>query len=218
MVNYWKKLKHEQVWTVSFANKGVASWDDGLCLPSGEPTKHESTLWRGTLQGLSEFLLFWWRKLFHCFTPFPIGFQMAAAASNKNSTKSTISYPEIEEEALQFILDSFESSISKYTKYIEVSLRSDLISLLIDIHMIYCDKLTSFPIFWKKKNQGQSDDLVSVNAKQANRRLLLKQLAKDLCISERRILYRTQYVKISIYFCFSATFLWFIVLASLKIT
>lgn len=72
---------------------------------------------------------------------------MAAAASNKNSTKSTISYPEIEEEALQFILDSFESSISKYTKYIEVSLRSDLISLLIDIHMIYCDKLTSFPIF-----------------------------------------------------------------------
>ncbi|KAF3331404.1 ribulose-1,5 bisphosphate carboxylase/oxygenase large subunit N-methyltransferase [Carex littledalei] len=86
--------------------------------------------------------------------------EMAAAASNKNSTKSTISYPEIEEEALQFILDSFESSISKYTKFIE----------------------------------GQSDDLVSVNAKQANRRLLLKQLAKDLCISERRILYRTQYI------------------------
>ncbi|KAJ3699218.1 hypothetical protein LUZ61_002923 [Rhynchospora tenuis] len=86
--------------------------------------------------------------------------EMAAAASNKNSSKTRISYPEIEEETLQFILDSCESSISKYTKYIK----------------------------------GQGDDLVSVSAKQANRRLLLKQLARDLCTSERRILYRTQYI------------------------
>jgi hypothetical protein len=50
--------------------------------------------------------------------------------------------------------------------------------------------------------QGQGDDLVSVNTKQANRRLLLKQLAKDLCISERRILYRTQYVKSQFIFVF----------------
>ena len=35
---------------------------------------------------------------------------------------------------------------------------------------------------------------VSINSKQANRTLLLKQLARDLCISERRILYRSQYV------------------------
>jgi hypothetical protein len=35
---------------------------------------------------------------------------------------------------------------------------------------------------------------VSMNANLAKRTLLLKQLARDLCISERRILYRTQYV------------------------
>ncbi|KAJ3694732.1 hypothetical protein LUZ60_000109 [Juncus effusus] len=88
--------------------------------------------------------------------------QMAAAASNKNSGKGGINYPEIEEETLQFILDSCESSISKYTKFLE--------------------------------GQGGSSDLISLNPKQADRRLLLKQLAKDLCISERRILYRTQYI------------------------
>lgn len=47
-------------------------------------------------------------------------FQMAAAASNKASTKKDIRYPEIEEEALQFILDSCESSISKYNKFLQV--------------------------------------------------------------------------------------------------
>lgn len=47
-------------------------------------------------------------------------FQMAAAASNKTSTKKDIRYPEIEEEALQFILDSCESSISKYNKFLKV--------------------------------------------------------------------------------------------------
>lgn len=45
---------------------------------------------------------------------------MAAAASNKASTKKDIRYPEIEEEALQFILDSCESSISKYNKFLQV--------------------------------------------------------------------------------------------------
>lgn len=42
---------------------------------------------------------------------------------------------------------------------------------------------------------------VSMNAKQASRTLLLKQLARDLCISERRILYRTQYVSPQSLFC-----------------
>lgn len=47
-------------------------------------------------------------------------FQMAAAASNKTTSKKDIRYPQIEEQALQFILDSCESSISKYSKFIEV--------------------------------------------------------------------------------------------------
>lgn len=47
-------------------------------------------------------------------------FQMAAAASNKTTTKKDLRYPEIEEQALQFILDSCESSISKYNKFLQV--------------------------------------------------------------------------------------------------
>jgi hypothetical protein len=45
---------------------------------------------------------------------------MAAAASNKNTTKKYLRYPEIEEQALQFILDSCEFSISKYNKFLQV--------------------------------------------------------------------------------------------------
>ena len=45
---------------------------------------------------------------------------MAAAASNKNTTKKDLRYPEIEEQALQFILDSCESSISKYNRFLQV--------------------------------------------------------------------------------------------------
>lgn len=45
---------------------------------------------------------------------------MAAAASNKSITKKDLRYPEIEEKALQFILDSCESSISKYSKFLQV--------------------------------------------------------------------------------------------------
>lgn len=87
--------------------------------------------------------------------------EMAAAASNKTTSKKDIKYPEIEEEALQFILDSCESSISKYTKFLQASGEMDL-----DV----------------------------MNPKQLNRRVFLKQLAVDLCTSERRILYRSQYI------------------------
>ncbi|CAN4110131.1 unnamed protein product [Withania somnifera] len=87
--------------------------------------------------------------------------EMAAAASNKTTSKKDIKYPEIEEEALQFILDSCESSISKYTKFLQASGEMDL-----DV----------------------------TNPKQLNRRVFLKQLAVDLCTSERRILYRSQYI------------------------
>lgn len=45
---------------------------------------------------------------------------MAAAASNKSDIKKDLRYPEIEEEALQFILDGCESSISKYNKFLQV--------------------------------------------------------------------------------------------------
>ncbi|CAA6670101.1 unnamed protein product [Spirodela intermedia] len=61
----------------------------------------------------------------------------AAAASGESSFKKGISYQELEESVLQFILDSCES---------------------------------------------------------INRKLLLKQLASDLCTSEQRILFRTQYI------------------------
>ncbi|KAK1317280.1 hypothetical protein QJS10_CPA05g02018 [Acorus calamus] len=87
--------------------------------------------------------------------------EMAAAASSKMNTKKALKYPEIEEQALQFILDCCESSISKYTKILE---------------------------------GGGSLESVTTSPKQANRKLLLRQLAFDLCNSERRILFRTQYI------------------------
>ncbi|XP_052178800.1 ribulose-1,5 bisphosphate carboxylase/oxygenase large subunit N-methyltransferase, chloroplastic [Diospyros lotus] len=86
--------------------------------------------------------------------------EMAAAASNKKSKKD-IRYPEIEEKALQYLLDSCESSISKYTKFLQAS---------------------------------GSMDLDVTSPKQLNRKLFLKQLAVDLCTSEQRILFRSQYI------------------------
>ncbi|PKI41125.1 hypothetical protein CRG98_038653 [Punica granatum] len=87
--------------------------------------------------------------------------EMAAAASNKSNAKKEIRYPEIEEKALQFLLDTCESSISKYTKFLQGS---------------------------------ESMDLDVTSPKQLNRRVFLKQLAVDLCTSERRILFRSQYI------------------------
>ncbi|GLT51409.1 hypothetical protein SLA2020_248220 [Shorea laevis] len=52
--------------------------------------------------------------------------QMAAAASNKTSYKKGIRYPEIEERALRFILDSCEASIAKYSKFLQASGSVDL--------------------------------------------------------------------------------------------
>lgn len=88
--------------------------------------------------------------------------EMAAAASNTSMSKSGMSYPELEEQTLQFILDCCELSISKYNKFLQ--------------------------------GGGSAPDSIAMNMKQANRKLLLKQLATDLCTSERRILYRTQFV------------------------
>ncbi|CAI8597904.1 unnamed protein product [Vicia faba] len=87
--------------------------------------------------------------------------EMAATASNKTTSNKDLRYPEIEEQALQFILDSCESSISKYNKFLQAS---------------------------------GSLDLDVTSPKQLNRRLFLKQLAIDLCTSERRILFRAQYI------------------------
>ena len=47
--------------------------------------------------------------------------------------------------------------------------------------------------------QSGSLDLDVTLPKQLNRRLFLKQLAVDLCTSERRILFRTQYVRFYIF-------------------
>lgn len=87
--------------------------------------------------------------------------EMAAAASNQVGAKKNLRYTEIDEQALQFILDSCEASIAKYSKFLQAS---------------------------------GSMDLDVTTPKQLNRRLFLKQLAVDLCNSERRILYRTQYI------------------------
>ncbi|XP_051152044.1 ribulose-1,5 bisphosphate carboxylase/oxygenase large subunit N-methyltransferase, chloroplastic [Andrographis paniculata] len=85
--------------------------------------------------------------------------KIAAAASNKTTSKKDIKFPEIEEEALQFILDTVEASISKYSKFLE---------------------------------ESGSMDLDVTSPKLLNRKVFLKQLAMDLCTSERRILYRAQ--------------------------
>ncbi|KAK3444562.1 hypothetical protein EUGRSUZ_A01370 [Eucalyptus grandis] len=90
-----------------------------------------------------------------------ISLQLAAAASNKTTTRKDMRFPEIEEQALQYILDSCESSISKYSKFLQ---------------------------------ESGSMDLDVTSPKQLNRRLFLKQLAVDLCTSERRILFRAQYI------------------------
>ncbi|KAK4279066.1 hypothetical protein QN277_016824 [Acacia crassicarpa] len=52
--------------------------------------------------------------------------EMAAAASNKTTVKKDLRYPEIEEQALQFILDSCETSISKYKRFLQESGSLDL--------------------------------------------------------------------------------------------
>ncbi|PPE02036.1 hypothetical protein GOBAR_DD00907 [Gossypium barbadense] len=46
--------------------------------------------------------------------------EMAAMASNESIIRKDLRYPEIEEKALQFILDNCESSISKYSKFLKV--------------------------------------------------------------------------------------------------
>ncbi|KAL8150958.1 hypothetical protein V2J09_020766 [Rumex salicifolius] len=51
---------------------------------------------------------------------------MAAAASNNYQAKKDIIYPEMEDQALQFLLDSCESSISKYSKFLQASGSMDL--------------------------------------------------------------------------------------------
>lgn len=45
---------------------------------------------------------------------------MAAIASNTTKSKKDIRYPELDEQALQFILDSCEASIAKYSKFLQV--------------------------------------------------------------------------------------------------
>lgn len=96
---------------------------NGICLSSREPSKYEKQLWRGlatpslTLFLVDSFIHFLPSSLYIVY----IHFQMAKAASNKSPTKMDLNYPEIEEEALQFILDSCEASISKYSRFLKVN-------------------------------------------------------------------------------------------------
>lgn len=87
---------------------------------------------------------------------------MASAASNKTNSKKDVRYEELEEEALQYVLDACEGAISKYSKFLGASGTMDL-----DV----------------------------TNPKLLNRKVFLKQLAVDLSTSERRMLFRAQYVR-----------------------
>ncbi|XP_074556686.1 ribulose-1,5 bisphosphate carboxylase/oxygenase large subunit N-methyltransferase, chloroplastic isoform X2 [Curcuma longa] len=87
--------------------------------------------------------------------------EMAAAASSRAASETGRKYPELEEQALQYLLDCCESSISKYTKFLQ---------------------------------DGGTPNSGQLSAKQADRKSLLKKLATDLCTSERRILFRAQYI------------------------
>lgn len=60
---------------------------------------------------------------------------MAAAASNKITSTKDFKYPEIEEQALQFILDSCESSISKYNKFLQARKNFDTKFHLFSVHL-----------------------------------------------------------------------------------
>ncbi|XP_020264358.1 ribulose-1,5 bisphosphate carboxylase/oxygenase large subunit N-methyltransferase, chloroplastic-like isoform X2 [Asparagus officinalis] len=53
---------------------------------------------------------------------------------------------------------------------------------------------SSISKYTKLLQGGSPLDPITTSAKQTNRKLLLKQLAADLCTSERRILFRTQYI------------------------
>ncbi|KAG6419636.1 hypothetical protein SASPL_121858 [Salvia splendens] len=84
--------------------------------------------------------------------------EMAAAASNKTTSKKDIRYGEIEEDALQFILDACEASISKYSKFLQVN------------------------------------EWINGFGRDKPKSVFLKQLAVDLCTSQRRMLFRAQYI------------------------
>lgn len=147
---------------------------------------------------------------------------MAVAASNKTSSKKDLRYPEIEEHALQFILDSCESSISKYNKFLQARRHFNkeafisgyfnfMIAIVWKAYQVLSIKWVNrscFPFtcmaitiiinecllcFWQASG---SLDLDVTSPKQLNRRLFLKQLAVDLCTSELRILFRAQYVSL----------------------
>ena len=69
---------------------------------------------------LLHLLNFWMKNLWPSFNVVGDSLeQMAAAASNKTTVKKELRYPEIEEQALQFILDSCETSISKYKRFLQ---------------------------------------------------------------------------------------------------
>lgn len=102
----------------SFTNNRLAVGVDGICLPSSKPPKHEKQVrW-----GLIEFVFTSYEAMEVCNNlSLQASLQMAAAASNKTTSKKDTRYPEIEEDALQFMLDACEASISKYSKFLQVS-------------------------------------------------------------------------------------------------
>lgn len=62
---------------------------------------------------------------------------MAAAAANKVASKKDTRYPEIEEDALQFILDAVEASISKYSNFLQVSIFQRYVTFILDVRVFY---------------------------------------------------------------------------------
>lgn len=189
------KWVHFSAWTLAGHNvflcklaAGHSSWWHMLTWQSA-PQVGTNSLKRWNTDSLVLFFIVLLNRVYKLMKTSTV-FQMAAAASNKTISKKDLSYPELEENALQFILDTCESSISKYSKFLQVI---QLLLKLIYPFAKYRSIILHILLLLMPQASG-SMDLDVTNPKLLNRKVFLKQLAVDLCTSEQRILFRTQYV------------------------
>ncbi|KAK6259598.1 hypothetical protein SCA6_014072 [Theobroma cacao] len=129
-ISYGKKSNGELLLSYGFAPKEGTNPSDSVELPLS--LKKSDKCYKEKLEALRKHGL----SASQCYpiqiTGWPLELTayaylaMAAAASNKSITKKDLRYPEIEEKARQFILDSCESSISKYSKFLQASGSIDL--------------------------------------------------------------------------------------------
>ncbi|EOX93542.1 Rubisco methyltransferase family protein, putative [Theobroma cacao] len=129
-ISYGKKSNGELLLSYGFAPKEGTNPSDSVELPLS--LKKSDKCYKEKLEALRKHGL----SASQCYpiqiTGWPLELMayaylaMAAAASNKSITKKDLRYPEIEEKARQFILDSCESSISKYSKFLQACGSMDL--------------------------------------------------------------------------------------------